>query len=143
LRIEGCAVPARLPDIPAQDPTSTETPGLEQILTVTSALTAEGVIVTVAGEVDLLTAGRLRNALVDALQRPVGHPVVVDMTRVTYFGSSGLAALVAASDEGQRHREALNIVVSQQGMISRVLRLTGLDRVLALYETVDEALHAR
>jgi len=67
-------------------------------------------------------------------------PLVIDLTDVSFLGSAGLAALVSARRQAQRRREPLRIVVDHNRPVIRPLEITGLDEVLALYHTVDEAL---
>jgi anti-sigma B factor antagonist len=69
--------------------------------------------------------------------------VVVDLTNVTYLGSHGLTALVTAAVEAQHQDEPLRIVVDHQRQVIQPLQLTGLDKVLALYESVEDAISGR
>lgn len=62
---------------------------------VTVAVEAHGqaVVLVVAGEIDLLTAPQFQEALTRALEdRP--ETLVVDLSKVEFMGSAGLAALV-------------------------------------------------
>ena len=52
---------------------------------------AGGACVAIAGEVDLETAPRMRDALLEAIA--AGDPVFVDLGSVTFLDSTGLAAL--------------------------------------------------
>lgn len=98
------------------------------------------VVVTVAGELDMLTTPRLRVAVSEALDEAMGEPVIVDLTKVTFLGSPGLAALVEAVRRANQRGGPLRIVVDNARPVIRPIELTGLDDVLALYETVNEAL---
>jgi anti-sigma B factor antagonist len=126
--------PGEIPALNAAD-----VPGAEQLLTVSVQALPTAVIVTVVGEVDGWTVDRLRVALGQALDQPGERAVVVDLTRVSFLGSVGLGALVQARREARARREALRVVVDHQRPVLRPLQLTGLDEVLALYETVSEA----
>ncbi|MFC8527292.1 STAS domain-containing protein [Nocardia sp. NPDC057227] len=90
------------------------------------------VVVTAAGEVDMVTAARLREAL-DAAQRTPGIPTVLDLSRVDFFDSSGLEVLVDV-----HHRARLRVVAS--AAVRRPLGVTGLDRVLDVYDDLAAAL---
>jgi anti-anti-sigma factor len=83
-----------------------------------------GVIVEVRGEMDLVCAGRLREALVDASrQRPAR--VVVDLTHVTFIDSTGIGALVAGYDAA--HALGVRFTIRRPSpFLAAQLRQTGL-----------------
>lgn len=97
-------------------------------------------VVSVAGEIDMATAPTLRAAVQAAIRESAGEACVLDLTAVTFLGSSGLSALVEAAQLSEARREPLRIVVDANRPVIRPIMVTGLDDVLALYHTVDEAL---
>ena len=119
---------------------SRDEPPAEQLLRVAVRREAAAVVVVAAGEVDLLTVGRLRVAVEEALRAADGRPVVVDLTAVTFLGSHGLAALAEAASKAEQRREPLRVVVDETLAVIRPLQITGLDEVLALYYSVGDAL---
>ena len=66
--------------------------------------------------------------------------LMLDRTGVTFLGSPGLAALVDATGAARRLREPLRIVVDHTRPVIRPIELTGLDNLLAVYTTLDQAL---
>ena len=103
----------------------------------------EALVVTVAGEIDLFTVDRFRAAVAagfDELRD--GEVLVIDLTEVTFLSSQGLQALVDVTQAAQRRREPLRIVVDHTRTVTRPIVVTGLDGVLALFNTVDDALQA-
>ncbi len=123
----------------SQPPEPGHRPGL---LDITRQL-VEGVAVVVAsGEVDLVTAPILREAVLTALDDDTGRPCILDLTAVTFLDSTGLTALVQATGHAQARREPLRIVVDSNRPVIRPIQLTGLDEALALYHSVTEALNA-
>jgi anti-sigma B factor antagonist len=98
------------------------------------------VVVTVTGEVDMLTAPRLREAVRAALDDPHAREVVIDLTPVTFLSSSGLAALVQAKHDAARRGEPVRVVVDHARPVISPIKAAGLDGVLALYRRLDEAL---
>jgi anti-sigma B factor antagonist len=101
---------------------------------------SEALVVTVAGEIDVLTVDRLRAAVAGGFEKlPDGAVLVIDLTNVTFLGSPGLQALVDATRAARRRREPLRIVVDHTRPVVRPIELAGLDDVLALYSTLDEA----
>jgi anti-sigma B factor antagonist len=108
-----------------------------------SQRTVDGtVVVEVAGEVDLATAPELHAAIVTALRAAGNGGCVADLTAVTFLGSPGLAALLNAAQVAEHRREPLKIVVDANRPVIRPIEITGLDHVLRLYHTVDEALQS-
>lgn len=65
----------------------------DQLMTVTTARTGSTVIVTVTGELDLHTARDLMSAVDDVLTEPDTGGVVIDLSGVSFLGSSGLGTL--------------------------------------------------
>lgn len=83
-------------------------------------------VVTVAGDVDLLTAEKFRDFACDEI---AAHPksAVIDMTGVGFVDSSGIGALVAI----RRHAEALglSVVVEPSRRVQAALKLAGLTEI--------------
>lgn len=89
------------------------------------------------GDIDVATADRLKEAVTEVLLAG-DLDVVVDLTRVEFIDATGLGALVG----GRRRALALNgsfAVVCAQSHLLTVFRVTGLDKVLAISRTVEEA----
>jgi anti-sigma B factor antagonist len=115
-------------------------PPAEQLMTIARDDQGGCVVLAVRGEVDLSTGGRLLEAGSAALREAVGRPVVLDLTGVDFLSSSGLGLLVALNDEGRDLRVPLRVVVDESRPVIRPIRTMGLDEVLSLYSTVDEAI---
>ncbi|MFF4599635.1 STAS domain-containing protein [Amycolatopsis sp. CA-161197] len=93
-------------------------------------------VVTVAGEIDLVTAPELDEIVTGVVdERP--EALVVDLRQVTFLSSAGLQVLAAAH---QRLGERGLRVVSTSHVTTRPLTSTGLDTWIGLFTTVDEAL---
>jgi anti-sigma B factor antagonist len=101
-------------------------------------------ILTVEGDVDGLTAPRLSVIVVDAVRALAGRVLVLDLTRVAFLGSVGLRTLRDGAHEAvhQQGAEPLRIVVDQNRPVIRPIEIAGLDQILALYHTVDDAIAA-
>ncbi len=93
-------------------------------------------VVQVQGEVDLSWSQKLRKAVLDALAK--GQPVAVDLSRVTYIDSSGIAALVEGFQSARGKSQHFSLVAVSQPVIA-VLELARLDRVFPIFPTLDEA----
>jgi anti-sigma B factor antagonist len=104
---------------------------------------AEGTsIITVAGEIDMVTAPTVHDAVRVALEDPSTGACIVDLTEVAFLGSAGLTALMQATEHARHRREPLRIVVDGNQLVIRPIEVTGLDHLLALYHSVEEALAA-
>lgn len=93
-------------------------------------------VLLVTGDLDMLTAPQLTQSLDEVLDR---HPrlAVVDLTKVDFLGSAGLAALVTAHERADGTR--LRIVASAR-QTQRAFSMTGLDELLDLYPTAEAAI---
>ncbi|HEX3610082.1 MAG TPA: STAS domain-containing protein [Sporichthyaceae bacterium] len=97
-------------------------------------------VLTVAGEVDIDTVDLLRRALSDALTCGANPSVVVDLTGVTWFTAHGLTALVEARGQARALGKRLRVVVGDNRAVTVPLRATGLDRTVAPFPTLADAL---
>lgn len=101
--------------------------------------TSEGDRLRIAldGEMDLANAETAETTLREALLS--GKEVVVDLGKLEFLDSTGVAMLVAAMREG---RERLGFLPSEHDAVRRLLSLTGLDEQMNFTATVavpDEA----
>ena len=95
-------------------------------------------VLTVRGEVDVTTTPRVRAQLISLLSE--GEPrLIVDLEGVDFLDSSGLGALVAGLKLARSRSGELRIVCDHQRSVRKVLEVTGLERVLERYDTVDAA----
>jgi anti-sigma B factor antagonist len=95
-------------------------------------------VLRVAGEVDVYSAPRLRERVVQLLADDVRH-VVADLREVDFLDSTGLGALVGSLKRLREQDGSLKLVTGPE-RVAQVFRLTGLVRVFALYATVAEAM---
>jgi anti-sigma B factor antagonist len=94
-------------------------------------------VVVLCGDADRFRTEAVAAAIEEA--RRDGRDVVVDLTGATYLDSSMLAALVAASEQTRR-RSAPLVVVCDNERLRRSFELKGLEPILRLAETRDDAL---
>lgn len=94
-------------------------------------------VVEVRGEVDVYTAAQLRERLLEATRRGSGS-VVVDLTRVDFLDSTGLGVLAGALKRLRLAGRDLALVCQSEKLL-KIFRITGLDQVFQLYETVEAA----
>jgi anti-sigma B factor antagonist len=104
----------------------------------------EGVpVVTAPEEIDLANAAGLQAALLEAARAELAEPgralVVVDMSRTRFCDSTGLNALVAAARQARADGGEVRLVVVGEA-VARIVALTGVDRVIPIYASLEDAL---
>jgi anti-sigma B factor antagonist len=98
-------------------------------------------VVTLPAEIDMANADHVFADLQAALA-PGVTTVVADMTATTFCDSRGIHALVMAHQRAAASGAELRLVVPS-AYVLRVLALTGLDRWLAIYPGLQEALEVQ
>jgi anti-sigma B factor antagonist len=95
-------------------------------------------VVTAAEEIDITNADGLQAALLEAATR--GHAtLVVDMTRTQFCDTAGIHVLVDAHKRALTEGAQLRLVISGAN-VRRVFAITGIDRVIPQFASLDEAL---
>jgi anti-sigma B factor antagonist len=97
-------------------------------------------VVQVVGEIDVYTAPQLRERL-DAEIDAGRYDLVVDLSGVSFMDSTGLGVLVGRLKQIRLNDGSMRLVCAHDRVL-KVFVITGLDKVFALYPTVDEALSA-
>ncbi|MFI5905880.1 STAS domain-containing protein [Dactylosporangium sp. NPDC051541] len=97
-------------------------------------------VLEVGGEVDVYTAPRLREKLVELVEQGARH-VVVDLSRVEFLDSTGLGVLVGALKRLRAVNGTFGLVCAHERLL-KIFRITALDRVFQLYDTVADAIAA-
>ncbi len=97
-------------------------------------------VVDVQGEIDLYTAPRLRELLIELISKDSYH-LVVNLDRVVFLDSAGLGVLVGAVKRVRVHDGSLDVVCTQERIL-KIFKITGLTKVFGIHDTVGEALAA-
>ncbi|MDT5170954.1 MAG: anti-sigma factor antagonist [Mycobacterium sp.] len=108
-------------------------------ITTSVARRAGVTVVSIGGEIDLSTAPAFEAAITGALDKdpPV---LVIELSAVSFMASVGLRILVATHQKISKSAQVA--IVANNPATSRPIQLTGLDKVIALYPTLDDALIA-
>ena len=100
-------------------------------------------VVRAPEEIDIANAGGLKAALLEAIGLEATGPgralVVVDMSRTRFSDSAGLNALVAVARQARAEGGEIRLVVVA-GAVARLMALTGVDRVIPIYASLEDAL---
>jgi anti-sigma B factor antagonist len=94
-------------------------------------------VIAVTGELDIYTAPALRDALLDVVAAERSE-IVVDLLGVAFLDSSALGVLVGGYKRVSTMGGHLR-VACPPGPLTEIFRVTGLDRVLPLYTSVEDA----
>jgi anti-sigma B factor antagonist len=97
------------------------------------------VVVGVAGEIDHLTEVQLRGAVDHVLGQLRGRVLVLNLAGVVFLGSPGLSILVGAARKATAAGGALRVAAGGR-RVRRPVEIAGLDGVLSLYDSLEEAL---
>ncbi|MCO1581307.1 MULTISPECIES: STAS domain-containing protein [unclassified Crossiella] len=113
-------------------------PGEEVADTTASHRPGGIVVITVVGELDMSSTPAFQELLGAEVDESCRR-LVVDLTGVSFLGSSGLAALVEARQVVQRQDAELRLVCATHA-VTRPLHATGLGEVFDIHQTLDGAL---
>lgn len=91
---------------------------------------ADEAVVSLAGEIDMLTAAQLSAAVNELLAEPPAR-IVLDLDRVTFCDSQGLGTLVVLSRKAS-HAQSLLVLTNVGEFLQRVLDITGLRSALMI-----------
>lgn len=95
-------------------------------------------VVSVAGEIDVSTECKFRDALTSALARGVLR-VVVDLTGVTFMGSTGIGVLMGTHRVLAAEGGSL-VLAAPRGEVAQVLSLTGVGEVIQVAASAADAI---
>lgn len=97
-------------------------------------------VVALPPEIDISNADLVSDTLLAVLNRDVGT-LVADMTGTTFCACAGVTALVRAQQRAAANRAQIRVAATTP-IVLRVLALTGVDRMLPVFDTVGDALAA-
>ncbi|TQM10250.1 STAS domain-containing protein [Pseudonocardia kunmingensis] len=114
----------------------------DQITLTTARPAADQVVITVGGEVDMLTSPQLRSLVLDQFEPDAGvELVVLDLDGVTFLGTSGLAVLIEVREAAHAAGVELRLACTARRVL-RPLTIAGLIPLFDIHDTIDGALAA-
>ena len=93
------------------------------------------------GEIDISTAPRLRELLIDLVSQG-SYQLIVNLDKVEFLDSTGLGVLVGGLHRARAHDGSPDLVCTQERIL-KIFRITGLTKVFGIHETVDQAIAAK
>jgi anti-sigma B factor antagonist len=109
-------------------------------LSLSTRTVGDRTVVEVGGEIDVYTAPKLREQLVELVNDGSFH-LVVDMEGVDFLDSTGLGVLVGGLKKVRAHDGSLQLVCNQDRLL-KIFRITGLAKVFVIHDTAEAALAA-
>jgi anti-sigma B factor antagonist len=94
-------------------------------------------VVDVKGEIDVYTAPKLREKLIELVSEG-SYDVIVNLEGVDFLDSTGLGVLVGALKRVKAHDGNLALVCTQDKIL-KIFKITGLTKVFAIHASVEEA----
>ena len=98
-------------------------------------------VIEVGGEIDVYTAPKLRERIIELVDEGQYH-LVVDLEKVEFLDSTGLGVLVGGLKRVRGHDGSLQLVCTQERLLE-IFRITGLAKVFVIHDSSDGALAAR
>jgi anti-sigma B factor antagonist len=94
-------------------------------------------VITPHGEIDYATGPQLKEAITDSLVAGRLH-LVIDMLGVEFIESTGLGALIGGRRRARTLDGSLSLVCGESTVL-KVLKITGLDKVFEIHDSVAAA----
>lgn len=106
-------------------------------LDITGSDEGDFTVIRLVGDVDVSSAARLRDALARLIS-DTAEKVLIDLTDVPFLDSTGLGVMVARLKQQRAGGGEMALVIPSERLL-RNFRITGLDRVFHIYDTIADA----
>jgi anti-sigma B factor antagonist len=97
-------------------------------------------VIEVGGEIDVYTAPKLREKLISLVEAG-SYQLIVNMEGVEFLDSTGLGVLVGGLKRVRAQDGWIDLICTQSRIL-RIFKITGLNKVFNIYDTVPEAIAA-
>ncbi len=94
-------------------------------------------ILSPQGEIDFATGPQLKDAINERLIAGDVN-LVMDLQAVDFIESTGLGALIGGRRRAHALKGSLRLVCTAEQLL-KIFRITGLDKVFAIYDSVEQA----
>lgn len=94
-------------------------------------------ILSPQGEIDFATGPQLKDAITERLIAGDVN-LVMDLQAVDFIESTGLGALIGGRRRAHALKGSLRLVCTEEQLL-KIFRITGLDKVFAIYDSVEQA----
>jgi anti-anti-sigma factor len=100
---------------------------------------SDPIVARIVGEVDLSNVAEVRRRLTEAVPNSA-RGLVVDLTAATHLDSSGVHLLFGLAQALEVRQQEICVVAPRTALSSRVLFITGFDRIVPVKDTVEQAI---
>jgi anti-sigma B factor antagonist len=97
-------------------------------------------VVQISGEVDVYTAPRLRERVVELIGNGFVH-LIADLRDVVFLDSTGIGALVGSLRRVRTHDGSLMLVTTSERILD-IFKITGLNTAFVIQPTIPDAVAA-
>jgi anti-sigma B factor antagonist len=97
-------------------------------------------VLDLTGEVDVMSAPVLKETIISHIGRGTSH-IIVNLEKVDYLDSTGLGTLIGGLKRTREAKTRLSIV-GMNARLRRLFDITGIDKIFAIHDTVDQAVAA-
>ena len=108
-----------------------------QDLSIEVVETSGGCVLTPNGDIDLSRAPSFRIQIAEVFERKPGK-VIIDLSKVPYMDSSGVATLVEAMQIASRTQSKF-VLTGLQERVRSIFEIARLDKVFTITESLDAA----
>ena len=109
-------------------------------LSLSTRTVGDRTVVKVGGEIDVYTAPKMREQMVELVNDGSYH-LVVDMEGVDFLDYTGIGELVGGLKSVRANEGSLRLVCNQERIL-KIFRITGLTKVFPIHTSVEEAVSA-
>lgn len=102
---------------------------------------SNSLVVTLVGELDHHSAEEVRVKIDDRIDRENIKKMIFDFSEVTFMDSSGIGVVIGRYKKLSMRKGELSIV-SVNNSIKRVFELSGMFKIIKIYENLDEAVRS-
>lgn len=102
---------------------------------------ADGLVVHPAGDIDFSRSPNLRNELMQLMQNKSPAKLVINLAKVEYMDSSGVATLVEAM-QMQSKRKGRLVLCQLQPKVESIFKISRLDMVFTIVNDEQQAVEA-
>lgn len=98
----------------------------------------KAVVLSIVGDVDLYSSPEVRKELIALTEKKVKH-ILVDLNKVSYMDSSGVATLVEGLQQVGKYKGKL-LLYGLDSVVKEVFELSRLDKVFDIYPDQNAAM---
>ncbi|MGE5946123.1 MAG: STAS domain-containing protein [Betaproteobacteria bacterium] len=95
-------------------------------------------LIKISGRLDIPGTGEIEGKFA-ALAATDTHPVVVDLTEVSFLGSIGIRVLVSNAKAQLQRGGKMVLFVGDNAVVTKTLKMTGIDSLVPMFVDMGEA----